>query len=324
MNPLIFRALRCLSDGRFHSGVEVASALERSRATLSEALKQAPSLGVEVFSIPGKGYRLAAPLEFLDVASVTRELGGRARTVRLEVLDEVDSTSSRLLGRVLDGAPSGTALAAEWQSAGRGRRGRRWTGALGGSLLFSMLWRFERGAGHLGGLSLAAGAAVARILASCGVERAQVKWPNDVIVDFRKIAGILVETSGEMQGPTAAVVGVGVNYRLTDRVLEEIDQAVTDVARCSESPPSRNALLARLLAGLADALEDFDARGFAGARDAWRALHAYQGRPVRVMPPRNSPFDARVIDVAADGALVVDTATGPVHLASAEISLRAR
>src|ERR1700709_2456083 len=98
------------------------------------------------------------------------------------------------------GAPAGTCLAAEWQSGGRGRRGRAWVSRLGGSLTFSLLWRFERGAGHFGGVSPAVGEAVARTLGECGLDRVQVKWPNDVVVDFRKLAGILVETSGEMQG----------------------------------------------------------------------------------------------------------------------------
>jgi BirA family biotin operon repressor/biotin-[acetyl-CoA-carboxylase] ligase len=197
--------------------------------------------------------------------------------------------------------------------------------SLGGSLTFSMLWRFERGAGHLGGLSLAVGEAVARTLVECGVERAQVKWPNDVVCDFRKVAGILVETSGEMQGPSVAVVGVGVNYRLDERTLDQIDQAVTDVAQCASVPPTRSNLLAAILVSLAGAMESFERTGFSAAREAWRALHAYQGRAVRVLPARDAPFDAEVIDVAPDGALVVATPDGrTVSLASAEISLRAR
>jgi BirA family biotin operon repressor/biotin-[acetyl-CoA-carboxylase] ligase len=187
------------------------------------------------------------------------------------------------------------------------------------------LWRFERGAGHLGGLSLAAGAAVARGLADCGVERVQVKWPNDVVVDFRKVAGILVETSGEMQGPSVAVVGVGVNYRLAERVMDRIDQPAIDVAHASTVAPSRSVLVATLLARLGAGLQDFEARGFGGVRDAWRALHAYQGRRVRVLPPAEAPFDAEVSDVAPDGALVVRTPDGrAIALSSAEISLRAK
>jgi BirA family biotin operon repressor/biotin-[acetyl-CoA-carboxylase] ligase len=323
VSALTFLALRRLADGRFHSGEDVARELGRSRATLSEALKRVPDLGIEIFSVRGKGYRLAEPIEFLDASSINSKLSAEGSRVRLEVVDEIDSTSSRLLERAVGGAPSGTCLAAEWQSAGRGRRGRAWVSSLGGSLTFSLLWRFERGAGHLGGLSLAVGVAVARALAACGVERVQVKWPNDVVADFCKLAGVLVETSGEMQGPSVAVIGVGVNYRLGERVLDMIDQPATDVAHCSTSLAARSELLGRLLSSLGFALEDFETAGFSASRDAWRALHAYQGRRVRVIPPREAPFDADVVDVAPDGALVVATLDGrTVPLASAEISLR--
>ena len=322
MNALTFQALRELADGQFHSGEDVARSLGRSRATLSEALKRAPELGLDLFSVRGRGYRLAAPIEFLDPVLLAREL--RSTRVRLEVVDEVDSTSTQLLARAAAGAPSGTCLAAEWQSAGRGRRGRSWVCALGGSLTFSLLWRFERGAAHLGGLSLAVGVAVARALSACGVERVQVKWPNDLVVDFRKLAGILVETSGEMQGPSVAVIGIGVNYRLADAVLDRIDQPTTDVLRCAAHEISRTDLLAALLADLATTLGQFEREGFAPLRDDWRSMHAYHGRTVRVLPPSEAPYDATVVDVATDGALVVKAGTDGrlVQLSSAEISLR--
>ncbi|HUP96648.1 MAG TPA: biotin--[acetyl-CoA-carboxylase] ligase [Usitatibacter sp.] len=323
MSALTFLALRRLSDGRFHSGEDMARDFGRSRATLSEALKRVPELGVEIFSVRGKGYRLAAPIEFLDEATLNASLAGTG--IHVQVVDQIESTSSRLLELASSGAPSGTCLAAEWQSAGRGRRGRSWVSSLGGSLTFSVLWRFERGAGHLAGLSLAVGAAVARGLATCGVQRVQVKWPNDVVADFRKLAGILVETSGEMQGPSVAVIGVGINFRLGESTIDRIDQPVTDVASCASPVPSRNDLLAALLRELAAVLTQFERHGFAAVRDTWRALHAYQGRRVRVLPPREAPYDAEVSDVAADGALVVSLPDGrTVALSSAEISLRGK
>jgi BirA family biotin operon repressor/biotin-[acetyl-CoA-carboxylase] ligase len=325
MSALTFQALRALADGRFHSGEAMARSFQRSRATLSEALKRAPEMGIELFSVPGKGYRVAEPIDFLDAAAISSELARHDKRLRLDVVDEIESTSTRVLQLAASGATSGTCIAAEWQSTGRGRRGRTWISRLGGSLTFSMLWRFERGAGHLGGLSLAVGEAIARALSECGVPRVQVKWPNDVVVDLRKLAGILVETSGEIQGPSVAVIGVGVNYRLSERVLDRIDQPVTDVWQCAEVAPSRSDLLARMLVTLASSLDTFDRAGFAASREAWRALHAYQGRRVRVTPGREAPFDAEVIDVAPDGALVVSTADGrTVPLASAEITLRAK
>jgi BirA family biotin operon repressor/biotin-[acetyl-CoA-carboxylase] ligase len=323
VSALTFLALRRLSDGRFHSGEAISRSLGKSRAALSEALKLAPELGIEIFSVPGRGYRLAEPLEFFDADALARALEGSG--VRVEVVDEVESTSTRLLSQAAAGAASGACLAAEWQSAGRGRRGRSWVSSLGGSITFSLLWRFERGAGHLAGLSLTVGTAVARALASQGVSRVQVKWPNDVVVDFRKLAGILVETTGDLQGPSVAVIGIGVNYRLGERTLERIDQAVTDVAGCSSPAPSRNALLAAMLRELAAALRRFEREGFAAERDAWRALHAYQGRPVRVLPPTEAPYEATVADVGPDGALIVTLPDGrSLALASAEISLRGK
>jgi BirA family biotin operon repressor/biotin-[acetyl-CoA-carboxylase] ligase len=195
--------------------------------------------------------------------------------------------------------------------------------SLGGSLTFSLLWRFERGAGHLGGLSLAAGLAVARAISAFGVPRVQVKWPNDVVVDLRKLAGLLVETSGEMAGPSVAVIGVGLNYHLADSVLDRIDQPVIDMSRAATEVPSRNQLLARVLLELERVLVAFEREGFGPLAHEWTARHAYHGRAVRVLPAGESPFDAMVSDVAPDGALLVTLASGRrLALSSAELSLR--
>jgi BirA family biotin operon repressor/biotin-[acetyl-CoA-carboxylase] ligase len=318
MNALTFQALRCLADGRFHSGEAMARDLGRSRATLSEALKRATELGVELFSVPGKGYKLAEPIEFLDARAVASMMGELASRLRFEVVDEVDSTSSRLLARAAAGEAPGACLAAEWQSSGRGRRGRAWVGGLGGSLMFSLLWRFERGVGHLAGLSLAVGLAVARALRECGVAKAQVKWPNDVVVDFRKLGGILIETSGEMQGPSVAVIGIGLNYRLGER-LGEIDQPAADIQGCASEAPSRNLVLATTLVQLVRVLDDFERKGFAPMRSEWRSLHAYEGRRARVVPPNEPAFEADVTGVGEDGALVVSVRGQSMTLSSAEL-----
>ena len=322
MGPLTFKALRLLADGHFHSGAQIARRLERSRAALSETLKGAAELGVEVFSVPGKGYRLAQPIEFLDAHAIVSRLGPVASRVRLTLADEVDSTSTRLASAAQAGAPSGTCVAAEWQRAGRGRRGRGWQSGLGASLTFSLLWRFEQGPGHLAGLSLAVAVAVARALEGAGVPGVGVKWPNDLVHDWRKLGGILVETTGEMLGPTAAIVGVGLNYRLGEVLARRIDQPCIDVASCGGGLPSRNALLADLLAELVAALELFGREGFAAFRDDWKARHAYAGRRVTVLSGDQPAHEAQVLDVADDGALVVAADGRTSRLTSAEISLR--
>jgi BirA family biotin operon repressor/biotin-[acetyl-CoA-carboxylase] ligase len=322
MTPITFRALRLLADGHFHSGAQMARRLDRSRATVSDTLKGAAEMGVEVFSVPGKGYRLAEPIEFLDAHAIVSGLGAAAAGVRLTLLDEVDSTSTRLASLAQAGAPSGTCVAAEWQRAGRGRRGRSWQAGLGSSITFSLLWRFEQGAGHLGGLSLAVAVAAARALEKAGVAGVGLKWPNDLVHGWKKLGGILVESTGDMLGPTTAIVGVGLNYRLGAPVLARIDQPATDLAAVCETLPSRNALLASLLAELGAALERFGRDGFPAFRDDWRARHAYAGRRVHVLAADQPAREAEVVDVAEDGALLVATGRGTERLTSAEISLR--
>lgn len=322
MTPLTFKALRLLADGHFHSGARIARRLDRSRAAVSDTLKGAGEMGVEVFSVPGKGYRLAEPIEFLDAHAIVSALGATAARVRLTLLDEVDSTSTRLASLAQAGAPSGTCVAAEWQRAGRGRRGRSWQAGLGSSLTFSFLWRFEQGAGHLGGLSLAVAVAAARALEAAGVAGVGLKWPNDLVHDWKKLGGILVESTGDMLGPTTAIIGVGLNYRLGATVAARIDQPATDLASVCAPLPSRNVLLAGLLAELTAALERFGRDGFAAFRDDWRERHAYAGRRVQVLAADQPARAAEVIDVAEDGALLVAFDGRNERLTSAEISLR--
>ena len=322
MAPLLFRALRLLADGRFHSGAQIARRLERSRATVSATLKGAGEMGLEVFSVPGKGYRLAAPIEFLDAHAIVAALGPAAARVRLTLLDEVDSTSTRLASLAQAGAPSATCVAAEWQRSGRGRRGRHWQSGVGSSITFSILWRFEQGAGHLGGLSLAVAVAVAQALEASGVAGVGFKWPNDLVHDWKKLGGILVESTGDMLGPTCAVVGVGLNYRLGKPVEARIGQPATDVAALREPPPSRNVLLGRILGELAGTLEVFGRDGFAPFRENWRKRHAYAGQRVNLLAAGEPSREVEVVDVADDGALLVAAAGRAERLTSAEISLR--
>lgn len=322
MGPTAFRALRLLADGRFHSGEDMARILGRSRAAVSEALRGARDAGVSIYSVPGRGYRLPHPIDFLDAKWVNAQLAAAGRSTRLTALEEADSTSSRVASLAQAGAASGTALAAEWQRAGRGRRGRAWQVAPGEGITFSVLWRFERGPGHLAGLSLAAAVAVARALEASGCAGVGLKWPNDLVHDWAKLGGILVETAGEMQGPTAATVGVGINHRLADGTAERIGQPVTDLTACATALPGRNPLLAALLDHLEQAFRRFERDGFAAFRDEWRARHAYAGLDVAVQEGERPARTARIVDVDADGALRADFGGTMRSLTSADISLR--
>ncbi|MBL8524873.1 MAG: biotin--[acetyl-CoA-carboxylase] ligase [Betaproteobacteria bacterium] len=324
MRPLAFQLLRELSHQRFTSGVVLAQKFGVSRAAVSEALHDAGESGVEIFSLTRRGYRLAAPIELLDIDVLRDALGVTAKRLNLEVVETIASTNTELMSRAADGAPSGTCIAAEMQTAGRGRRGRVWQSAFASSLTFSLLWRFDRGAAHLGGLSLVVGLAVVRALHELGVSReVALKWPNDVLAGHRKLAGVLIESQGDMLGPTAVVIGVGINVRLPTALKESIDQPATDIDTIAGAEISRNTLLAAVLRQLVTALDEFQRDGFARFKAEWIRLHALHDKPVRVLHADGSVVETTVCGVADDGALLVRQHGRELALASGEISLRA-
>lgn len=321
MSNHLFAALRRLSHDEFRSGTEVAAKLGVSRATLSNALKDADEFGVQIYKVRGRGYRLAAPLDWLEYGAIVRALGSAAKYFNLEIADVSVSTNTAVMERATSVLPSGMVLAAEYQSEGRGRRGRRWFAPLCGGLTFSLLWRFNQGAAQLSCLSLAVGLAVARALHELGVRDAQLKWPNDILHHYRKLGGILIELSGDMFGPTFAVIGVGVNVRLDEATLNRIDQATTDLASVLNEAPARSELLGKFLVHLSRVLPQFEAEGFAPFREEWLAHHAYQNRSVRMLLPRNAVEEGVVTGIADDGSLLVDRRGGTKRYTVGEISL---
>jgi BirA family biotin operon repressor/biotin-[acetyl-CoA-carboxylase] ligase len=319
---LTFRLLRELAPGGFHSGTELAERLGVSRSAISDALKDVEeSYGVQLHRVQRKGYRLAEPIEFLDLDAIAKLIGPHAASrIKLDLREEVASTNSLLLDRA-QLAANGTVLVAEHQTAGRGRLGRAWQSSLGGGLTFSMLWRFPGGASSLAGLSLAVAVAVLRGLRAARVPGVEVKWPNDLISGFRKVGGILIETPGDMLGPSTAVIGIGLNVRLPDAVKDLIDQPVADLVSLAPEA-SRNRVFAEIIKALVAVLEQFEQEGFSPFRTEWDAAHAYQGRPVRVQRPGEPEVAGEVEGIAADGALLVRIGLLVQRLSSAEISLR--
>ena len=358
LTPLGFSLLRQLSDGAFHSGEDLAAKVGLTRARVSQLLRQAETAGLSLERVRGRGYRLVAAPDFLDAAQVRSALVEYGVTlasnglsplrpqldddigltgvetvseivpsppIHLEIVDQLDSTSSELLRRAPRRDIHGAALAAEWQTAGRGRRGRTWTAVAGGSLTFSLGWRFEQGAGFLAGLSLAAGVGVIHALEKEGLAGVNLKWPNDLIYRHLKVGGILVELNGDALGPSTVVVGVGLNVRLPRELRRDIAQPVTDltsVAGRGAPAIDRNRLLARLVAELAATLTQYAKEGFAPFAAEWQHRHAYQGKPVRLLLPDGAAVLGKVAGVDASGALVLADGPRRARFLTGEISLR--
>ena len=323
MASLSFDLLRLLADGKFQSRAALARQMGAAPAAVQAALHDLEDFGLELVRARGRAYRLAEPHDLLNAAAVQAQLGSRARRFELELLDDCASTNTLLMERARGGAVAGSVIACELQSAGRGRRGNSWQSGLGGSLTFSLLWRFAQGAAGLSGLSLAVGLAVARALESLDIQGVQLKWPNDLLHTGRKLGGILIELQGDAAGPSAAVIGVGLNVRLRAAVRDAIAQPVTDLASLSREAPQRSRLLAAMLTELARVLDQFAIAGFAPLRDEWMSRHAHQGKPVTLSSGNGATVAGRAAGVAEDGALLLETARGLERFVSGELSLRA-
>jgi len=322
MNSLTFPILRLLADGQFQSGEAIARHFGVTRATVWNALQDAEALGVRLFSVRGKGYRLPEPVRFIDANRVTQSLGNQGTDISLEIHDQLPSTNTYLMQQAAAGAAHGTCVVTELQTQGRGRRGRVWQAGLGNSLTFSVLWRFDCGAGALSGLSLAVGVALIRALQALGVEGAGLKWPNDVLHDHRKLAGILIELQGDMDGPSAAVIGIGLNLQMPQGLRKSIDQPAIDLHSIVPQPVETSHCLGTVLLHLAAVLEQFEQQGFESLQAEWMAQHAHHNCPVRLLMPDGREIEGVAQGIAADGALLVNTTSGLQRFVAGEVSLR--
>lgn len=276
--------IRALADGCFHSGESLANTFGVSRAAIWKHLsKIRDELGIEIFSVRGRGYRLAAPLELLDQRTILKELSGMAaeRISYMEVRDQVDSTNRHLMDLASHGIPSGYVCLTERQTAGRGRLGRTWISPFGSNIYLSIYWNYSLDLAGISGLSLAAGIAVVRALERLGLKGIGLKWPNDILWDNRKLAGLLLEARGEQGGPTKVVVGIGLNRYLHESHAQLIDQPWVDLAQIPGGYEiSRNLLTARLLDELVYGMSRFQEKGFAPLTKEWREYDVYQGETV--------------------------------------------
>ena len=313
-----------LADGQFHSGQQLAQATGVTRSAVWKQIRRLAGLGLEVEGVTGRGYRLAAPLELLDAADISGRLdpGAREVPVDVETLFEVDSTSRYLLDALPADSIHGRAVLAEYQSAGRGRRGNRWLAAPASGLCLSLGWHYDSAPASLTCLSLAAGVAVAGALRREGCPGVQLKWPNDVLVDGAKLAGILIESHAQGAGPCDVVVGVGVNVRLPEQLERTLDRRVTDLERVlAPAAPSRNNLAARLINALVAMLKQYGSDGFASFLEAWRELDYAAGREA-VLLLAGQQIAGRVVGIDENGLLVMAMGEELRKFSSGELSLR--
>ena len=319
-----WQLLHLLADGEFHSGEVLADRLGVSRASVFNALADVADYGVELQRIRGRGYRLARPWQRLERDEILRWLEHDAGQFDIEVVPQAASSNTLLLQRARleaahEGVSSGSVLAVELQTAGRGRVGRTWHSTMGCTLTFSLLWRFDCGLNALSGLSLAVGVAIARALELFGAQGVLLKWPNDILTRQGKLGGVLIETQGDMLGPSTVVIGIGLNCTLPANLTRQIDQPASALDEVCRNMPPRNQLLAAVLRELACVLRQFEQSGFAAWRAEWERYHIHRDQPVELRMADGSVVSGIARGVSDNGELSLETAQGMRRFNSGEV-----
>ncbi len=317
--------VRALANGELHSGEELGALLGVSRTAVWKQLKKLESIGLTVQSVKGAGYRLEKRLDLLDATALAQSIGGDCR---VSVEPCIDSTSAFVAEQLKGGIAGPILCAAEMQTAGRGRRGRQWVSPFAGNLYFTVGYAAQDGVASYEGLSLAVGveivAAIKRLMGSVPLG---LKWPNDILVGGKKLAGILIEVDGDLSGACNIVVGVGLNHSMLDGDAEKIDQPWLDlrqVAAQAEVPlPSRTQVLAAVSGAVKRLLIGYPDQGFAQYQERWQALDCHFGLPVAVITGGQETLGiSRGVD--SQGAFMLDVDGKERRFNGGEVSLRVR
>ncbi|MFA3780303.1 bifunctional biotin--[acetyl-CoA-carboxylase] ligase/biotin operon repressor BirA [Yersinia sp. 1652 StPb PI] len=309
------RLIGILADGAFHSGEQLGETFGMSRAAINKHMQTIREWGLDVFTVPGKGYSLPAPIQLLNEQTILNYLPAG----QVAVLPVVDSTNQYLLDRITE-LKSGDACVAEYQHAGRGRRGRQWISPFGANLYLSMFWRLEQGPAAAMGLSLVVGIVMAEVLRKLGAEQVRVKWPNDLYLNDKKLAGILVELTGKTGDAAQLVIGAGINLTMRESTTNVISQDWINLQEAGVNI-DRNKLTAELLSELRLAVVKFENEGLSAFISRWREMDNYLDRPVKLIIGNQEIFGiARGID--QQGALLLEQNGNVKPYIGGEISLR--
>ncbi|MCR4460112.1 MULTISPECIES: bifunctional biotin--[acetyl-CoA-carboxylase] ligase/biotin operon repressor BirA [Enterobacteriaceae] len=314
-NTIPLTLISILADGEFHSGEQLGERLGMSRAAINKHIQTLRDWGVDVFTVPGKGYSLPEPIQLLSQDFISSQINQG----QVAVLPVIDSTNQYLLDRI-GTLQSGDACVAEYQQAGRGRRGRKWFSPFGANLYLSMYWRLEQGPAAAIGLSLVIGIVMAEVLRDLGASQVRVKWPNDLYLQDRKLAGILVELTGKTGDAAQIVIGAGINLAMRKVESDVINQGWINLQEAGIAI-DRNTLAARLINELRAALELFEQEGLTPYLSRWEKLDNFINRPVKlIIGDKEIVGISRGIDT--QGALLLEQNGATKAWMGGEISLR--
>ncbi|WP_095499717.1 bifunctional biotin--[acetyl-CoA-carboxylase] ligase/biotin operon repressor BirA [Paraferrimonas haliotis] len=275
--------LSCLQQSEgFVSGEDLAHRLGVTRAAISKHVKQLSEQGLDIYSVKGKGYRLAKPISLINSQVLQQSLERQ-----LFWFHQLDSTNRYIMDNA-NRLQKGDTCIAETQSAGRGRRGRNWVSPYGCHLYQSVYWRLDDGFSAAMGLSLVVGLSLAESLTELGIDGIGLKWPNDIYRDSKKLAGVLVELKGSPDGPCHLIIGFGINVSMPTLAAKDIDQPWSDLCQNGELEVDKNALVEKLHAKLLVDLAEFELSGLTTFLERWHAFDEFRGREVLLTSSQNA------------------------------------
>ncbi|MDU5770640.1 bifunctional biotin--[acetyl-CoA-carboxylase] ligase/biotin operon repressor BirA [Mixta calida] len=314
-NSVPLKLVAILADGEFHSGEQIGEQLGMSRAAINKHIQTLKEWGLDVFTVTGKGYCLPAPIELLDEDKINTALKQQG----VAVIPVIDSTNQYLLER-MNTLQTGDACVAEYQQAGRGRRGRQWFSPFGANLYLSMYWRLDQGPAAAMGLSLVIGIVIAEVLQQLGAEDVRVKWPNDLYLNDRKLAGILVEMTGKTGDAAQIVFGAGINLAMRSPDANVVNQGWINLQEAGIAI-NRNELVSVLVNQLRRSLKEFEREGLTPFISRWQRLDNFINRHVKLLIGEREVLGiARGID--PQGGLLLEQDGVTKAWVGGEISLR--
>jgi len=272
-----------LAAGEFVSGQHLADELGVSRTAISKQINNLGEMGLDIFRVTGKGYKLVTPIELLDKNFIVEKLLAANVNASVEIHNIIDSTNDYLMRRIPNHVQNGQVCIAEYQSSGRGRRGRQWISPFGSHIYMSKYWLLPQGMTAAMGLNTIVALAISDAITSLYKIDVQLKWPNDIYMGGLKLAGILIDLEGNPNEPCHVVIGIGLNLNMSDKNGEKVDQPWTDLQRHTAIKINRNELVAAIIERLAIRLEQHKTTGLAHTVQEWNKLDYFYDKPVRLI-----------------------------------------
>lgn len=319
---ILDRLLR--NQGEYVSGEELSREFGVSRTAIWKHIADLRGDGYQIEAHSRLGYRLQGSPDRLLPAEVRRWMEAGGLGAKIIHHESVGSTNDEARALAAAGAPEGTVVVAEEQTGGKGRLGRRWESPRGTGVWLSVILRPPLPPAEVSPLTLMAAVAVAEAIERATGLRPGIKWPNDVLVNGRKVCGILTELSAEVERINHVILGIGINVNLASADLpEEVRGSASSLAAEAGAPVSRARLAGELLSRLDYWYRVFLRQGFDPAREVWKRYSITLGRPVTASS-RTQRIEGIAVDVEGDGALLIEMADGSrQRVLAGEVTLRA-